>query len=318
MDYCAVMLRHGVKTLILNGLGKFPACSVTGITQRNGMAYTKLFASIVTSTIWTADDKTRIVWITMMALADKNGEVHASIPGLARVAGVDLAACEAAITAFLSPDPYSRTPDEEGRRIEKIDGGWALLNHSKYRLMASKDEAKASNAERQRRFRERKAKTGEKVTRRDEKVTENNGSVTQGRDIAEAEAEAEVVSPTSKQPPLPPKGDGDRKKGDNLPTTAEALKIAALYRRRPTTPWHPKEIKAFKALSPIDPSDLDLVIRYEQSEMEKGDLGWHKRDLGTFLNQFGTELDRAKAWEAKPLPKSKFSGMKEDLEMPDA
>lgn len=147
------------------------------------MAYTKLFSSIVTSTIWSEDDRTRIVWITMLALADKNGEVQASIPGLAKVAGVSIDACESAIQRFLSPDPYSRTKDDEGRRIEEIQGGWMLLNYGKYRLMASKDEARASNAERQRRHRDRQKRNGKGVT--------GNGSVTHHRDIAEAEAEAE-------------------------------------------------------------------------------------------------------------------------------
>ncbi len=120
--------------------------------------YTKLFNSIVTSTIWTEDDTTRIVWITMLALADKNGEVQGSVPGLARIAGVSLDACQTALDKFLSPDKYSRTMDDEGRRIEKIDGGWLLLNHAKYRAMASKDDAILSNAERQRRHRAKVAR----------------------------------------------------------------------------------------------------------------------------------------------------------------
>lgn len=120
--------------------------------------YTKLFNSLVTSTIWAEDDQTRIVWITMLALADKNGEVHASLPGLARVAGVSLEQTQQAIAKFLSPDRYSRTPDDDGRRIEVIDGGWMLLNHAKYRALASKDEQKSSNAIRQQRFRAKKAR----------------------------------------------------------------------------------------------------------------------------------------------------------------
>ena len=143
--------------------------------------YTKLFNSIVTSTIWTEDDKTRIVWITMLALADQNGEVHASIPGLARLSAVTLEDAESSIGKLLSPDKYSRTPDHEGRRIVKIDGGWELLNHAKYRLMASKEDAKVTNAARQKRHRERNAT-----------VTPRNASVTQARDIAEAEADTKV------------------------------------------------------------------------------------------------------------------------------
>lgn len=150
--------------------------------------YTKLFNSIVTSTIWTEDDKTRIVWITMLAMSDQNGEVHASVPGLARVSGVSLYDCESALVKLSSPDAYSRTPDNEGRRISPIDGGWELLNHRKYRAMASKTDSQNANAERQKRHRERNAK----VTGRNATVTPSNGSVTQSRDIAEAEAEAEA------------------------------------------------------------------------------------------------------------------------------
>lgn len=119
------------------------------------MAYTKLFNSIITSTIWSEDDQTRIVWITMLAIADKNGEAQGSIPGLARIAGVPVEACRTAITKFLSPDIDSRTKDDEGRRIDVIDGGWHLLNHGKYRDMASDADRAEKAAIRQARHREK-------------------------------------------------------------------------------------------------------------------------------------------------------------------
>lgn len=127
------------------------------------MSYTKLFNSIITSTIWTEDDKTRIVWITMLACADKNGEVQASIPGLARLAGVPLEDCRTAINKFLSPDPDSRTQDDEGRRVEVIDGGWSLLNFRKYREMASKEDMQASEAARKARYRAKIARNAVNV-----------------------------------------------------------------------------------------------------------------------------------------------------------
>lgn len=158
------------------------------------MSYTKLFNSIITSTIWTEDDKTRILWITMLALADKNGEVQASIPGLARVAGMSVECCEVAIGKFLAPDPYSRTPDDEGRRIEVIDGGWALLNHGKYREMASREEQKEAEAERKRRYRERLARNGkdENVPEMSQNVPDMSRDVPKTLHIAEADTEAEA------------------------------------------------------------------------------------------------------------------------------
>lgn len=150
--------------------------------------YTKLFNSIVTSTIWTEDDKTRIVWITMLAICDQNGEVQASIPGLARLSGVSVADAEMAIGKLLSPDKHSRTPDFDGRRIVPIDGGWELLNHAKYRRMASLEDRKEATAKRVKRHRARNAP----VTLCNAPVTHCNADVTLLPDKAEAEAEAEA------------------------------------------------------------------------------------------------------------------------------
>ncbi len=108
--------------------------------------FTKLFNTIVTSTIWQEDDKTRIVWITMLAIADASGVVSASIPGLASVANVDTEAARAAIRKLESEDPDSRTKDFDGRRIESIEGGWHILNYNKYRRMLSEEERREYKA----------------------------------------------------------------------------------------------------------------------------------------------------------------------------
>lgn len=114
------------------------------------IGYTPLFGSIITSSIWNEDDSTRIVWITLLAMADMHGVVEGSIPGLAVVARVSTEACEKGIKALLSPDKYSRTKEHEGRRIVVVDGGWKILNHGMYR-----QKAKSRGAD-QRRYRERK------------------------------------------------------------------------------------------------------------------------------------------------------------------
>lgn len=108
------------------------------------VSFTKLFSSILQSTVWVEPMETRIVWITMLALADRHGQVMASIPGLAHTAGVPLDKCEQAIARFLSADQYSRTPTEEGRRIRPIDGGWQLINYDKYRDLQDRENVLAS------------------------------------------------------------------------------------------------------------------------------------------------------------------------------
>lgn len=104
--------------------------------------YTKLFSSITESTVWGESYPTRIVWVTMLAMADARGNVYGAVPGLARRANVTLQEVEAALAAFLAPDPYSRTQAGDGRRIEAIDGGWTLINHGKYAAVRNGDERK--------------------------------------------------------------------------------------------------------------------------------------------------------------------------------
>ena len=181
--------------------------------------YTKLFQSIVTSSIWTEDDRTRIVWVTLLALADKHGEIQAAIPGLARLAGVTIEDCQKAIDRFMSPDPHSRTSDFEGRRLEKIDGGWALLNHAKYRRMASDIDRKEQATERKRRQRERDVSRGAPPKPDESRnvtpshalpvtshasVTPSHTSVTPEHAKADTEAKAEADTKAQHITPLPP------------------------------------------------------------------------------------------------------------------
>lgn len=124
----------------------------------NGMTgFTKLFGSLVFSTVWREEKHVKIVWITMLALADYNGRVMASIPGLADAARVSLDECLEALDRLKAPDPYSRTKEHEGRRIEEIDGGWKLLNYLKYRELRSAEERRLQTREAVARHRARKA-----------------------------------------------------------------------------------------------------------------------------------------------------------------
>jgi len=87
---------------------------------------------------------------------------------------------------------------------------------------------------------------------------------------------------------------------NNLPTSAAALRIAALFHRRPTTPWQDKEIASFRKLCPVDMEDLEMVCEYTEAERRKGD-GIYRRDLFTFLNNYLGEVDRARQYaEVQP------------------
>lgn len=96
-------------------------------------AYTPIFRSILTSTIWLEAPHVKVVWLTMLLMCDRNGLVEGAIPGIANAAVVTVDQCREAIEVLLAPDPDSRTPEFDGRRLEKVDGGWKILNHKKHR-----------------------------------------------------------------------------------------------------------------------------------------------------------------------------------------
>lgn len=95
------------------------------------------------------------MWVTMLAMSDRDGMVNASVPGLADRAKVSVEECVRAIGVFSSPDQWSRSKEHGGRRIREVEGGWELLNHAKYRDKMSPEEVREKARERQARWRER-------------------------------------------------------------------------------------------------------------------------------------------------------------------
>ena len=96
--------------------------------------YNKLFTKILDSSIWLESHPTRLVWITLLAAMDQDGYAHFSaVENLAGRARVSTEECEKAIACFLAPDPNSGDPAHEGRRVERIPGGFLILNAVKYR-----------------------------------------------------------------------------------------------------------------------------------------------------------------------------------------
>ncbi len=120
------------------------------------MGYTKLFSSILASSIWQEDQATRLVWLTMLALKNERHVVEASISGLTNLSRVSRDECEAALTKFLAPDPESRNTAHEGRKIERVEGGWMILNGEHYRRLMSDDERKEYQKIKAREYRKRK------------------------------------------------------------------------------------------------------------------------------------------------------------------
>lgn len=151
----------------------------------------KLFSTIVDSTIWREEAYVKVVWVTMLAKADRNGYVFVSVPGLADAARVTLEQCVDSIAKLSAPDQWSRTKTNEGRRIREIDGGFELLNYLKYRELRSEEERRLQTREAVARHRVKKAKA----------LTVSN--VSQGKP-GKAHAEADPIGRSKEEDQIPP------------------------------------------------------------------------------------------------------------------
>lgn len=159
----------------------------------SSLSFTKLFSSITDSSIWQEPAEVRVVWVTLLAMADQLGRVFASNSGLARRANVSRESTELALAVFLAPDSDSRTADHEGRRIEPIAGGWQLLNYKMYREMKDEEARKEKNRIYQERHRSKSDKPDSKEMS-DKNLTVRNSKEMSAQEEAEEEAEVESTN----------------------------------------------------------------------------------------------------------------------------
>jgi|HubBroStandDraft_2_1064218.scaffolds.fasta_scaffold46485_3 hypothetical protein len=154
--------------------------------------YNKLFAKIVTSSIWLEDAPTRIVWLTLLAVMDQDGFSQFSALGnLANTARVTLEEARFAIDKFEAPDPESGDKDHDGRRLERVPGGWLVLNAAKHRDLATAQMKRDQTRQRVHAHRQRS---------RNALVTQGNEKLTPSEALSEAEAID--LNQDQKQPPL--------------------------------------------------------------------------------------------------------------------
>ncbi len=252
--------------------------------------YVKLFGSILDSTVWSTPPGTRLTWITMLAMADQHGCVWASIPGLAKRAGVDRSECEEALTSFMQPDPDSRTKDYDGRRIEPVDGGWLLLNHDKFRGIASLEDRREKAAERQRRFKERVSK--QKLV---QEVTLGNALLTAGN------ASNDIRSDHLRS---------DHKENTIVPAARPSFDFAAIYARYPRRKNMATGRKKLEAMVKTQ-ADYDAVVhgldRFLAEARRKGTEPEFYPYFSTWVNQRRWEdeddpIGRGGNPRAEPLP----------------
>ncbi len=164
--------------------------------------YTKLFNTILASTIWREAKETKILWITMLAMSDKNGIVEGSIPGLADMARLTVAETQKSLAELHEPDEFSRTKTNEGRRVATVDGGWQILNHAKYRAKMNADERREYLRIKQAESRGRKATPRKSVSTNVNKCQKASTLSTHAEAYSDADTDSKAEAlREKKQPP---------------------------------------------------------------------------------------------------------------------
>jgi hypothetical protein len=121
--------------------------------------YAKVFAQIFDSSI--ADDfRLRHFFMDLLVLADADGVVDMTPTAIAARTRIPLEDVTAMLAKLEQPDPESRTPDADGRRIERLDEhrtwGWHLINYHRFRMIASDEQRREKTRERVARFKQKR------------------------------------------------------------------------------------------------------------------------------------------------------------------
>jgi len=127
------------------------------------------------------------VFVCLLAHCDRDGNGEMPVPLIATLTGLDHDTVSGTLAELSSPDPASRSKDEEGRRI-LLHGngfGYTVVNYETYRSMRDEEA--------------RREQTKHAVRRHRVKVSHGKPDVSHGKPVkAQAEAEAEAEADRSK------------------------------------------------------------------------------------------------------------------------
>jgi len=109
--------------------------------------FAPLFQRIVDSSLWDEPDYVVKVFLTMLAKKDADHVVRGSAYNISKWSRKTEEEVIKALKVLSSPDKKRLEPQpHDGRRIQKVDDGWLVLNGAYYRKMAQEVAEKARKA----------------------------------------------------------------------------------------------------------------------------------------------------------------------------
>lgn len=126
------------------------------------MTYGKLFSSLYTGSMIGAGAVPFALMPYIISTANPDrvhgGYVELNPVLLSAIFGVSEKEIEAGIEFLCSPDPRSRTPDEDGRRLVKISPfAYRVVNYVKYKAIRDEEDRREQNRLAQERYRDKQA-----------------------------------------------------------------------------------------------------------------------------------------------------------------
>ena len=119
--------------------------------------YGKIFDSIYEGTLY-GHWQAIVTLQQMIVLCNSDGVVDMTPQAMAARTSIPLEILTKGIEVLSEPDPYTRTPGEDGRRIILMDNhrpwGWIIVNHAKYKMMISMEQKREADRERAKKQRE--------------------------------------------------------------------------------------------------------------------------------------------------------------------
>jgi len=267
----------------------------------------KIFQSTYTGSLMGSGPVVLAVWPYIIANTKPPGIVELVPRYIAAVLGCDHADVVKAIKFLETPDDDSRTKVENGRRLIHRTGHiYEVPTWSIYREKRDDEARKAY-------FREAKRRS-----RMSKNVQDNLGLSNLS---TQAEAEAEATKPISLSPQAPKGGvaDGEPEKKDDqsreservIPSGAKRwaasrqkrtrvnhnspgmIRLGQALGRRPETLWTVSEALALAELKPTE-DEINAILDYYNDPSIPEDKDYRRKSLETLLNNWNTELDRAK------------------------
>jgi hypothetical protein len=118
--------------------------------------YGKIFAQMYDGSLY-GQWQALVTFQQLIVLSDPVGVVDMTPQAIAARTSIPLEIIRQGIADLEEPDPNSRTPDEDGRRIIRLSDhrtwGWRIVNHGHYRKLRSQEERREYMREYQRRRR---------------------------------------------------------------------------------------------------------------------------------------------------------------------